>query len=47
MNTKKEKTEKCPMCKESCGNGYIWMLHHTIGCSMAKKIYGNYQKERK
>ena len=34
---KKEKELKCPFCKRKVGSGYIWMLHHTIGCSSAKR----------
>ena len=44
MKAKKPKKEKeifCPICGCSCGSGmgsgYIYMLHHTIGCKAAKR----------
>jgi hypothetical protein len=38
---KQEKELFCPLCKTSCGrgmgSGFIYMLHHTIGCKAAKR----------
>jgi hypothetical protein len=34
---KKEKELHCPMCKAYCYNGFVYMLHHTIGCKAAKR----------
>jgi len=34
---------KCPMCASDCGRGMgsgrIYMLHHTVGCKVAKLYY--------
>lgn len=41
VKQKKEKEIFCPMCGSSCGSGmgsgFIYMLHHTIGCEAAKR----------
>ena len=28
---------RCPMCKELCYSGYVYMLHNTLGCVEAKR----------